>query len=179
MLFKNVNERLTADLVLDVSFYSVYEDDLFRVMVLYQMGSEITNTLVVLGLDAGHIRDIDFERKHGDAGSLEACADTLLLIREIICVGEHYRAVESLGIREVENVKLAFILQLVVVRGTIGNEHEHVNAVFSGFFLKTRNHMLDELAAEAVCKYSYPLVHSLIPHDNKKCNLTLQTYIIL
>lgn len=60
-----------------------------------------------------------------------------------------------------EYIKLTLILELVITRAAVCNEHKHINAVFSGFFMETCNYMLNKFVAESIGEYSYPLVHYL------------------
>jgi hypothetical protein len=163
MLFKNIEERLAADLILDVSFYSVYENYLFRVVVLYEMERKIFYAFIVLGLDAGHVGNFHLERQHGDARSLETRTHALLLIREVIGIGEHYGSVKRCRIGEMEDVELALVLELVVVCGTIGNENKDIHTVYGGLFLNARNYMFYEFVAESVGENSYTVVHFHVP----------------
>jgi hypothetical protein len=133
-------------------------------VVFNQVERQLSYTVIILSLDAGHIRDFNFKRKHWHAGSLKAGTYTFLFIRKIVSVSKHDRAVKSSGIREMENVQLAFILKFMIARAAIRDKHKKINTVFLCLSLYACNYMFNKLVTETVCEYSYAIVHLRISH---------------
>ena len=158
---KHICQSLAPYLILDITLYAVNINDLLTVMYFYEVCRKFLDALIVLCLDTGHIGNINFQREHRDTGSLEPGTYSLLLVGEVICIGEHDRSVKILGLGKMEDIELTLILQLMIIGRTECYEHEDIDTVFPGFLLKTRNNMLDILIAESVSEYSYPFVHTL------------------
>ena len=162
MFRENIDECLASDLVLLISFDAVNIKDLLRLMVFDQMDRQFSYTLIILRLDAGHLRDINFKRDHGNALSLETGTDSFLLMRKIKGIRQHDRPVKIVRIRKMEKVQLALVLQFMIVDRAVRNKHKNIHAIFSGFLLQSGNYMLDEFVAVSIRKYRYPMVHVLI-----------------
>ena len=160
---KDIDQRLTPYLILRIAFYAVNVDDLLGIVMLYEMESQILYAFIILGLDAGQSGDIDLERDHGDACSLEPRADTLLLVRIIERVCKHDRTVKIFRIGKVEDIELALILEFVGVGGAVRYKYKNVCAVFLGLVMKTRNYIFNEFATEAVVEYSQTILHPILP----------------
>ena len=90
---------------------------------------------------------------------MEAGAYTLLLIRDIEGIGQHYCSVKISRIGKMEHIELALILDLIIIGGTVGNKNEYVNTVCLRSLVQTLNYPFNIFIAEAVSKYSYPLIH--------------------
>ena len=170
VILKHIDQCLASGQVLNITVNSIYVNDLFRIVVFNQVERQISYTVIILCLDAGHVRNFNFKRKHWHAGSLKAGTYTFLFIRKIVSIGKHDRAVKSSGIRKMEDIQLAFVLQFMIARAAIRDKHKKINTVFLCLSLYACNYMFNKLVTETVCEYSYAFVHLRISQQVQSSN---------